>query len=178
MEYLHALRKALAIILLGALASACSASQGAWPNLGDAPEAATLEGQAPVRIPDPARVLEPIAASEARGALEAMPARLKELKSRIDERRKLYAQARESAESLGDPTAIRTAQFHLSRLSALETELSRRLQTLERIAVSNVSAEVKAQAVTLRRQAQARRERLNTYLIDERQALAMLSKSR
>lgn len=166
----------LSVLFLGA-------SCGEWPDLATVPEAAPLAPRSPVRLPPAMRSTAPLDAEAAEAALAVLPGRLERLELRISGQRERYLEARDKAESEAgegprpDETSLarRTAEFELSRLSALETELSVLLEELERLRLSPLTPEARSETARLRGRAEDLRAELASFLARERRRLAQFS---
>jgi len=167
---------ALAVLLL-------SAGCGEWPDLASVPEAAPLAPRSPVRLPPAMRSAAPLDAEAAEQALEVLPGRLERLEMRISGQQVRYleafgaaaAEAGEAPGPLDSTITRRSAEFELSRLSALETDLSVLLEDFERLRLSPLTPEAKKEAARLRRAAEDLTQELSSFLSRERRRLSRLS---
>ena len=156
---------------------------GEWPDLASVPDAAPIAPQPPVRLPPAMRSTAPFDAEAAGQALRLLPSRLERLEVRISGQQALYLQARRDAETQAGeesepqetPITRRTAEFELSRLSALETDLSTLLEDLERLRLSPLSEAARGEVTRLRKRAEALDSELSAFLARERRRLARLS---
>ncbi|RMD88427.1 MAG: hypothetical protein D6807_05820 [Alphaproteobacteria bacterium] len=126
----------LALLALLFPLMSCSGGGGGWPSLAIPPAPRAPAPLPPVAEPSPA----PVAASreaedaETAAAIAAdLGARLDDFAARIALQKKRFEAARDRAMASGSDADRRSAEFELSRLSQIESELAGLLRRLDRL---------------------------------------------
>ncbi len=158
---------ALCLMLAG-----CSAGAGSWPSLAvppaaPAPPPAPAIG-APPSVTPAGRAAPALSPADAAALVAALPQTLADYSRRIDGQKRLYEQARDHAIASGQELDRRGAEFELSRLSRIESDLAAHLRRLERLPGGRETPE------PLRRLT-AMHDALVAYLAAERRRLAALA---
>lgn len=169
------LRNALIVNIFIALGG-CSAMGDGWPSLAGDPPAEPVALLDPVDLPPPSPLQTTMTVEEARALLSAMPDLMASLDMRISSQYESYQTAKAALKSDTDTdmagTARRTAEFQLSRLSRLETELSQLLRKAQGMTLTLADTSAAKDARSLTEHLRAQSDTLSAFLIRERRALA------
>lgn len=133
----HGRRRTRRLALLALLfpLMSCSGGGGGWPSLAIPPAPQAPAPLPPVAEPPPAPVATSRQAEDAASAVASaagLAARLDDFAARIALQKKRFEAARDRALASGSDMDRRSAEFELSRLSQIESELAGLLRRLDR----------------------------------------------
>lgn len=163
-------------LLLGLGLGGCSALGGDWPNLAGDPPSEPVALLDPVSLPAPSPLYEAMTAEDAHSLLETLPDLAADLDQRIANQQALYEKARNARGTDADVkmagTSQRTAEFQLSRLSILETEMGRLLRRAQSMTAALARTPDEQRAAALTDALALKSDQLTELLLRERSHLA------